>query len=368
MLGRTKIGGMGSRLGPAPRTLREEWRTGWWLFAVLAHLLSGAVQAQGLAGTGPLSGVRGIHDPSMIKQGATWYVFGSGGSRDGAQFPMRCSEDLQVWRACGFALDAMPSWIAGRLPGVKELWAPDISLVGGEYRMYYAYSILGKNTSGIALMTNKTLDRASPDYAWVDRGFVLESHADDDWNAIDPNFIQDAQGNGWLDFGSFWSGIKMRRLGADGKLDSREKKQYSLAKRAQPTGAPDAPPPSQGSPPWQAVEGPFVVRHGEWFYLFTSWDLCCRGAQSTYRVMAGRSKNVNGPFTDRDGKKLMQGGGTEVLVGNATWAGPGGESVWVGPDRQNVMVFHAYDRVTGRPMLQVGRMSWPEDWPVVAWP
>src|SRR5205814_9192397 len=101
-------------------------------------------------------------------------------------------------------------------PGTLDLWAPDISYFKGEYRLYYAFSLFGKNTSGIALATNKTLDAKSPDYKCIDRGFVLRSTAADEYNAIDPNFEVDAEGRSWLDFGSFWGGIKLRRLDPNG--------------------------------------------------------------------------------------------------------------------------------------------------------
>ena len=275
---------------------------------------------------------RAIHDPSIMKAGDAWYVFGSGGPTDGPQLPIRCSPDLRLWTPCGHVFETMPPWIRKRLPGVKDLWAPDISFVDGVYRIYYAYSILGKNTSGIALVTNKTLDRSSPDYAWVDQGSILETHAEDDHNAIDPNFLRVTAGKDagdWLIFGSYWTGIKMRRLSPDGQLDPKDRKLYSLARRSRPEGV--APLPPNVPADWQAIEAPFAVHHGDFFYLFTSWDLCCRGPRSTYNVSVGRSKSLKGPYLDQGGKKLMQGGGTTVLSGNEHWAGPGGQSIWMGP-------------------------------------
>ena len=154
------------------------------------------------------------HDPSIAKDGETYYVFATGKAPDGGQFPIRCSTDLHQWKLCGHVFDAIPQWIQQRSPGTKELWAPDISHEHGEYRLYYAYSLFGVNTSGIGLATNRTLDRSSPQYTWVDKGLVLESKATDDFNAIDPNYVQDEQGRAWLAFGSFWTGIKMRKLDA----------------------------------------------------------------------------------------------------------------------------------------------------------
>ncbi len=131
--------------------------------------------------------------------------------------------------------------------GTKDLWAPDVSYENHEYRMYYAYSLFGKNTSGIALAVNKTLDPTSPDFKWIDKGLVLESKAEDNFNAIDPNFIRDHKGQDWLAFGSFWDGIKMRRLDkSTGLLSFTDTTLYSLARRAQPPDAAPAPP---GLPP-----------------------------------------------------------------------------------------------------------------------
>jgi arabinan endo-1,5-alpha-L-arabinosidase len=340
-----------------------EWKRAWVWVVLLFACAAASIGQQ--PGSDEFSGAtRGIHDPSIIKAGDTWYVFGTGGRPDGPQMPIRCSTDLHFWTQCGHVLDRIPDWIRARLPGVRDLWAPDISFVDGQYRLYYVYSLLGKNTSGIALLTNKTLDQNSPDYGWVDQGPVIESRAGDDYNTIDPNFISDAKGGDWLVFGSYWSGIKMRELGPDGKLSPKNAKLYSLAKRVRPPGGERIQ--KGAAAPWEAIEAPFMVHHGSYFYLFTSWDFCCRGANSTYHVMVGRSAKVTGPFVDESGKKLMKGGGTEILAGNSRWAGPGGESLWMGPDDQDVMVFHAYDRTSGRPYLQVSSVHWVGDWPQVS--
>jgi len=320
-------------------------------------------------GEGPrayhLSGdAAGTHDPSIMKQGKTWYVFATGKAPDGGQFAVRCSEDLEQWKLCGHVFDEIPKWIQERSPGTKDLWAPDISYVNGEYRMYYAYSLFGKNTSGIALAVNKTLDFASPDYKWVDKSLVLESRTDDNFNAIDPNFVVDKKGNAWLSFGSFWDGIKMRRLDADGMISKTDTKLYSLARRAKPENAPPAPP--NLPPNWQAIEAPFIVRYGEYFYLFTSWDLCCRGLKSTYKTMVGGSKEVTGPYVDESGKLLTEGGGTQLLMPNSKWLGPGGESLLMDPKGQDIIVFHAYDAKTGKPSLQISTIDWSGGWPHAA--
>ena len=137
----------------------------------------------------------------------------------------------------------------------------------------------------------------------------------------------------------------MRRIDpATGTLSTADSKLYSLATRERPENAAPAPP---GLPPdWEAVEAPFIIHHGHYYYLFVSWDLCCRGTKSNYRSMAA-------------------GGGTQVLTPNQRWLGPGGESLYVGKD-QTIMVFHAYDAQTGKPALQISTIGWKNEWPLVA--
>ena len=357
------------------------------VFAVVTTLTGAFSAAISIHAQSPLaltlSGeFRGVHDPSIMQQGNHYYVFATGSAvpprerrssspaapsgtdarASEPQLPIRCSDDLHAWTRCGAVFPAgIPLWIRQASPETHELWAPDISFYDGIYHLYYAYSAFGKNTSGIALATNRTLDASSPDYKWEDQGLVLESHAGDNYNAIDPNLVLDDHGDAWLAFGSFWSGIKMHKLDrASGKLSTKDKKLYSLATRAKPAKVAGAEP---GLPPnWQAVEAPFVFHHGSYYYLFVSWDLCCRGPNSTYNTMVGRSHSVHGAFVDKDGKRMSKGGGSPLLVANRSWVGPGGESV-LHTTEGDIIVFHAYDATRGWPALQVSTIDWTGDWP-----
>jgi arabinan endo-1,5-alpha-L-arabinosidase len=334
------------------------------LSATLAIVLSQQAnsqppQALNLSGDYPVT-----HDPSIAHEGDTYYVFATTSDAKEGQFPIRCSHDLLNWKLCGHVFSEIPAWIHAASPTTRDLWAPDISFFAGKYHLYYAYSLFGSNASGIALATNETLDPKSPKYQWHDEGLVLKSAQSDNFNAIDPNIVLDGKGQPWLSFGSFWTGIKMRRIDAGtGKTSPSDPTVYSLATRAMPEHPAPAKPGLPGD--WQAIEAPFIVHHGDFYYLFVSFDLCCRGTKSNYRTMVGRSRHVTGPYADADGKPMLTGGGTQLLYPNSRWIGPGGESVLLRPEG-DIIVFHAYDAVTGKSALQISTLTWSGGWPHAA--
>jgi arabinan endo-1,5-alpha-L-arabinosidase len=305
----------------------------------------------------PLAGAtEGVHDPVMIKGGDTWYLFCTGGRPGQGVIPIRTSKDLREWKLAGSVLPQLPEWATREIPGARGAWAPDISYFNGRFHLYYAVSTFGSRNSAIGLTTTRTLDPASPDYRWVDEGMVLRSHQEsDDWNAIDPNLYIEDREHVWLNWGSFWGGIKMRRIdAATGKLSAEDTTLYSLAARprAEPVGG--------------SVEAPFLIRRGEYFYLFVSFDRCCRGANSSYNVVVGRSRKVTGPYLDKAGKEMTAGGGSLVIASTmGEWRGPGHEAV-VEENGVDYLVFHAYRADTGRPFLQISTMVWEDGWPRVA--
>jgi len=245
------------------------------------------------------------------------------------------------------------------VPGTKEMWAPDVSFVNGRWRMYYAVSTFGGNRSAIGLFTSATLDPSSPAYGWRDEGLVLMSTAQDDYNAIDPNFVADKDGRHWLTFGSFWTGIKLVELDAKtGKPLRPNEKPLSLARRPAPAGAP-AP-----------IEAPFIVQHGGGYFLFASNDYCCKGVNSTYYTIVGRADKITGPYLGKDGSPMMQGGGTIFLRADLPeqerFRGPGHAGFLHDKDGTDIVAYHAYDKANhGASTLRLARIRWGADgWPV----
>jgi arabinan endo-1,5-alpha-L-arabinosidase len=300
-----------------------------------------------------LFGNVGVHDPTMIKADGVYYVFSTGdGAYGGGNIQIRKSPDMETWSLVGVVFSKQPAWIAEEL-GVAppNLWAPDISYFNGRYHLYYAGSTFGSNNSVIGLATNATLDPESPDYAWRDEGMVVRSRTAFNWNAIDPNVAFDEGEVPWLSLGSFWSGIKLQRLDAGtGKLSEEDTELYDLASRG-------------GGP----IEAPAIVRRGDFYYLFVSFDTCCRGLDSTYKIMVGRAEQITGPYVDRAGIPMLEGGGTLLLDSRGRYHGPGGQAV-VLADGVYRLVHHYYDReASGAPKLQIHDLSWSADgWPEVA--
>jgi arabinan endo-1,5-alpha-L-arabinosidase len=299
-----------------------------------------------------------VHDPVMIKAGDRYYLFCTG-----MGISVFSSSDRKEWKKEKSVFDSPPLWAVQTIPGFKgHIWAPDISFFNGQYYLYYSVSAFGKNTSCIGVASNATLDPADKNFKWTDHGKVIQSVPGRDlWNAIDPNLAFDETSQPWLVFGSFWSGMKLVKLNQDLKQVAKPEKWYTLSKRARDFKIKDE---EAGT---GAVEAPFIFRKGDYYYLFVSFDFCCRGKESTYKIVVGRSKNITGVYLDRQGVPMDEGGGSLVLEGNERWAGLGHNSVYTF-DQQDYLVFHAYDsKDEGKPKLKIEKLSWDEaGWPVVS--
>lgn len=299
----------------------------------------------------PAGQIQQIHDPVMAFADDMYYVFSTG-----RRIPVICSPDKITWENCGRVFFRNPAWTRDINPNLADIWAPDISYFNDRWHLYYAASNFGTQNSAIGLATNATLDPESADFEWVDQGVVLRSQPGDKWNAIDANLVLDENGDPWLAWGSFWSGIWMGKIDpATGLLVDASSEFQHIADR------------SGGNGNSTAIEAPFIVqRDGKW-YLFASFDQCCQGIDSTYNVRVGRSDNLTGPYVDRDGVPLLEGGGTLILSAYGQWKGPGHNGVFI-EDGVYWMVYHAYDeKQIGVPKLRIESLGWDsEGWPVLA--
>ncbi|MBQ7156235.1 MAG: family 43 glycosylhydrolase [Bacteroidaceae bacterium] len=313
-----------------------------------------------------------VHDPVMARENGKYYIFSTGMGID-----VLSSDDMKNWtreapvfkfvakhedppapgehRRRDFVMDreksTIPQWAIDTVKGYRgHTWAPDISRHNGLWHLYYSCSTFGKNRSAIGLAVNKTLDHSSPDFKWEDRGMVIASHQhQDNWNAIDPNLIVGKKQQPWLVYGSFWDGIQIvrldkrdfqtpvtapktiaRRMGRKLTLADIDKVENFTVEGGDTIEAGE-----------NAVEAPFIIRRGKYYYLFVSFDYCCRGQNSTYKTVYGRSKKVDGPYYDKEGRPMAKGGGTYLYGPDADNFGIGHCSAYEF-DNQWYFVSHAY--------------------------
>lgn len=298
-----------------------------------------------------------VHDPVMIKHKDTYYLYCTGNG-----ISVFSSKDLKNWNKEPPIFKEKPVWADSVAADFKNhIWAPDISFHNNTYYLYYSVSAFAKNTSAIGVTTNTTLDPKDPAYKWIDHGIVIQSVPNRDmWNAIDPNLTFDENNTPWLAFGSFWEGLKMVKLNPDLLSKAQPEKWFAIAKRERGVNVDDS------HPGEAALEAPFIFKKNGYYYLFLSWDFCCQGEKSTYKVVVGRSKVITGPYVDKEGKSLNDGGGTLLIQGGQNWYGAGHNSAYTF-DGKDYIVFHAYDvKQNGKPILQIEQLKWDADlWPVV---
>lgn len=303
---------------------------------LLAAVLAGSTLAAH-ADHWTLSGDVGVHDPAILKEGATWWTFSTG---EGIQ--VLYSGDGKAWSRGIKVLGARPAWWSTYVPAHSglDVWAPDVVTYNGKVWLYYSISTFGSNTSAIGLLSATSVAKGD----WSDKGKVISSKSGtNDYNAIDPNLTFDADGQPWLVFGSWFSGIKIV------KIDKGTMKPTgsitTLAKRS------------------SGIEGPAIVQREGYYYLFVSIDKCCAGTSSTYKVAYGRATSITGPYYDKNGKKMTDGYSSVLDAGNSRWVGPGGQDIY----RENgysIIARHAYDATAnGAPKLLISDLKFSGGWP-----
>jgi arabinan endo-1,5-alpha-L-arabinosidase len=293
-----------------------------------------------------LTGDLEMANPMLFRAGGKYYVL-----HTGIGLPMKSSADMLAFKAQAPVFEQNPSWIAEQVPDATALWSPTLATFGGLIHLYYAASTFGSNRSCIGHATATTVESGFVDHGPLICSNVM-SRVADDFNAIDPSLLLDDELRPWLAFGSYDSGIKLIALDLTGNC--RDSVVYPLAARP------------SNNPAIQACE---LTKRGDFYYLFASFDLCCKGSASTYRLMVGRAETITGPYLDREGVDMLEGGGTLMLESGTRWRGPGSNMVHV-EGRKRFNVYHAYDAdANGRVTLRIGELYYDNDgWPVTAGP
>ena len=309
-----------------------------------------------------------VHDPVMAQEGDTYYIFTTG-----MGIQQMTSKDRQTWTVkADPVMSVIPQWTRDSVPGfTHHVWAPDVIQYHGQWWLAYSCSTFGRNGSASGLLSSHSL--ASE--LWDDEGCIVCSREGrDNWNAIDPNFVIDDEDQPWLVWGSFWDGIQMVRLDTTMHIAAGEKprtiaRRYNLSapdgKKALSTNPnPPKNPTSDFAGP-NAIEAPFIFKHAGYYYLFVSWDYCCQGAKSNYRVAVGRSKNIEGPYLGPDGTDMRDGGGKLFLEGDKKAFEAAGHCAAYHIDNQDIFICHGYSIAhEGASILIQEPVSWTKDgWP-----
>ena len=296
------------------------------------------------------------HDPVMAWENDTCYLYSTGGN-----IQQMTSTDMRQWKYCPSVFRKTPEWAMKRIPGYRgHTWAPDIVRgADGRWHLYYSCSSFGKNTSAIGHAWCTSLSKGD----WTDTGMVVESGRKDRFNAIDPAVVLDDEGRAWMSFGSFWNGIQLVRLSADMTAVDKSFRQQTIASRPKTTPRDSLAPVAPGS---KAIEAPFIYRHDGWYYLFVSWDYCCRGLRSNYKVVVGRSRTPYGPYLDRYGVPMAMGGGTLLYDGDEQYVAGGHSAAYTMPNGRSLFICHGYSREhEGESYLVMKEMTFTDGWPVL---
>lgn len=288
-----------------------------------------------------------LADPSVVKSGDYFYAYGTEdnwGNEGGYHLvPIIRSKDLVNWEYVNNAFRLKPSW--------KEaggIWAPDVTEVGGEFYMYYSFSTWGDPNPGIGLAIAD-----APEGPFVDQGKVFLSDEIGVVNSIDPFYIEEG-GKKYLFWGSF-HGIYAVQLSEDGRSPVGDKVLIADTH----------------------LEGAYVYKKGDYYYLFASEGSCCSGASSTYRLRVGRSTSLLGPYVDKQGNSLTSGPyGETILKTNVEdygFAGPGHNSEIITDSAgTDWILYHAIKKLnpylnngTNRRALMLDKLLWEEGWPTI---
>ena len=279
--------------------------------------------------------------PEIRRINGVYYNFNQSGG-----IAIKRSSDLKNWIKLGSVFPEKPGWLQGAAGGSDSIWAPGCYLVGGTLRCYYAVSSLGSQDSAIGMAYS-----ASPSSGWKDGGLVIASKKGDPYNCIDPNIFVEDDGSTYLIFGSYWTGIYMRKIDpATGLLDQTDLTLWHLAE-------------GKGE-----MEAPYLIKKDGSYYLFVAMGNLSRN--ESYHWCVGRSESLFGPYLDKNGKPMLQGNVSALTEYKKGIEGVGHAQCFLDDDGTYYMVAEYWkDRSdpARKVALHISTIVWNgEGWPVTA--
>ena len=275
------------------------------------------------------SGEPYIHDPSTLAEcDGKYYTFGTGGGG-------LISDDGWTWHS------------GAERPGGGA--APDVLKIGDRYLIIYGATgggLGGGHSGRILTMWNKTLDPKSPDFKFTEAVEVCYSDGMEDQDAIDPGMLLDpTTGRLWVSYGTYFGTIRLIELDPKTGFRVKGNKEKDIAIDCEASD--------------------LIYRDG-WYYLLGTHGTCCDGVNSTYNIVVGRSKSVEGPYLDNVGRDMYHGGGKMVIAAGDRKTGAGHFGRTIIDDGVEVLSFHweaDFER-SGRSVLAIYPLLWKNGWPV----
>lgn len=273
-----------------------------------------------------------LPDPTIIKANdGTFYLYATENTRN---VPIYKSKNLVDWKFVGTAFTDLTRPTFEPNGGI---WAPDINYINGKYVLYYSMSVWGgEETCGIGVAVAD-----NPEGPFTDMGKMFRSNEIGVTNSIDQFYIED-NGKKYLFWGSF-RGIYAIELSDDGLSIKPGAEKQQIA--------------------GTAFEGTYIYKRNGYYYLFASWGTCCEGVNSTYKLVAGRSTSLFGPYVDKIGRSMLDNHYDTVINSNSRFVGNGHCSEIVQDEAgQDWIFYHGVDvtNPNGR-VLMLDQIKWDND-------
>lgn len=273
-------------------------------------------------------------DPSIIRVRQDYWATTTSGAWE-PEFPILHSRDMVKWEIVGAVFRHRPAWAA------RDFWAPEISEYRGRYFVYYT----ARKKNGPLCVA--VASAAKPEGPYTDYGPLVCQ----DIGSIDAMAVEDERNERylvWKEDGNSRNQptpIWAQKLNEDGTKLVGSKKELI---RNDPKS-------------WEGgvVEGAFILRHGEWFYLFYSGNACC-GRRCNYALGVARSRKLLGPWEKNPANPL--------LAENQTWQCPGHGSIVADDEGRNFLLYHAYKK--SEEAFYIGREAMLDEvmWSANGWP